>query len=517
VLATLIATARQQGYSERQLQSAQALLRMSQAGRVAADDAGAALPAVRLADQTARPFALGLPLALPAELGAMADVLTPMLSRFGLAALAAPAPVVAGNPPPGLDVQKVELEPGSVLAVPLAWGDMDLNAAGTVTEVLPDGRVLGFGHAMFGEGETRIPLANGFIHLIMPSSNISFKLGGSGAIRGALLRDENSAVVGVPGATFTSAPLTVGVTLPGSARREYRYQIVHHEALTPVIAAVSALRSITATQNQPRMSSMDLAIRMKFQGGRQIDFKTIQRDASPMPLLMAIVPPIAVMAQNAFQSVLLESMSVEAVISDTMQAGTLVQGWVDRVELEPGQDLNITVRVQPYGKPTFDQNLKLTIPHRIEPGDYQIMVGDSGSYQGMLLSSRPHLMSATNVDQLFEMVKRMSTARSDALYVTMQLPGEGLAIGHQELGQLPSSRRAMIESPTSTIVTKYRDMIEAEQLMPLAIEGQLVFTIRVREPAASRVEAEEGDGMPLPGPQNQRGGLPMPGPAMSGD
>jgi hypothetical protein len=265
------------------------------------------------------------------------------------------------------------------------------------------------------------------------------------------------------------------------------------------------------------MSSMDLAIQMKFQGGRQINFKTIQRDASPMPLLMAIVPPIAVMAQNAFQSVLLESMSVEAVISDTMQAGTLVQGWVDRVELEPGQDLNITVRVQPYGKPTFDQNLKLTIPHRIEPGDYQIMVGDSGSYQGMLLSSRPHLMSATNVDQLFEMVKRMSTARSDALYVTMQLPGEGLAIGHQELGQLPSSRRAMIESPTSTIVTKYRDMIEAEQLMPLAIEGQLVFTIRVREPAASRVEAEEGDGMPLPGPQNQRGGLPMPGPAMSGD
>ena len=51
----------------------------------------------------------------------------------------------------------------SVLSIPLAFGDSDLSAAGTVTDVLPDGSVIGFGHAMFGQGAIGLPITNGFI------------------------------------------------------------------------------------------------------------------------------------------------------------------------------------------------------------------------------------------------------------------------------------------------------------------------------------------------------------------
>ena len=250
-LRRLLQSARRHGVGAERTWRAAAMLRLLGQDRLG-DDAGA--------DHTAAlPAGPGGPgrverLLLPLQVGSasLASAVAPLLEPSGLAPLAAPEGVRTGAPPPGVDIDAVRFEPGSVLAVPMAWGDMDLSASGTVTEVLSDGRVLAFGHAMNSEGTIALPMATGFVHFVVPSIQTSFKLGGSGVIRGGLVRDEAVGIVGTPTGTFSSAPMSVAVRVPGQPQHDYQYHIAHDRALTPVLAAILAMESLGAAQGPPR-------------------------------------------------------------------------------------------------------------------------------------------------------------------------------------------------------------------------------------------------------------------------
>ena len=100
------------------------------------------------------------------------------------------------------------LEPGSVLAVPLLTGDVEMTALGTCTEVLGD-RVYGFGHAFNNEGPVTLPMGSGQVNGVVATLSTSFKLGSLTRERGRLTADET---VGVAGRLGESAP-TVPVEL----------------------------------------------------------------------------------------------------------------------------------------------------------------------------------------------------------------------------------------------------------------------------------------------------------------
>lgn len=409
------------------------------------------------------------------------SALTPLFASVGLQPMQMPVGAKVGNPPPGIDAQKIPIQPGSVLSIPLAWGDSDISAVGTVTDVLPDGRVLGFGHAMFGQGPTALPLASGYVHLVMPGLVSSFKMGGSGAVRGAIVRDENSAVVGRPDGKFNSGPAKYTIKMPGQPDRVYNYQVVQHRAVTPMIVAMLAIESLHAVQNEPLESTAKISGSITFAGGRKLDIDTVIPDVRPDLMMMEFLPPIAAMAQNPHESMMFESCDVTLTLEPTLLVGTLVSGRLERAEVAPGGTVGMVVKVQPYGKPAFDKRFEMTIPESMPEGDYELHACDTMTYLQMMMSTHPHLMNTTNADELFSMVKLIVSLPKNAVYLTMKSNKEGLAVGRQELPQLPSSRRAMIAAPTNTIATPYADSIEKVTAMDLVTEGDLSFTVSVKK------------------------------------
>jgi hypothetical protein len=421
------------------------------------------------------------PLMLPLNVGSsqLASLLEPLLAPTGIHPIGVSRSVMTGSPPPGIDLSKIELQPGSVLAIPLGWGDADLSASGTVTDVLPDGRVLGFGHAMDGQGPASVPIANGFVHMVMPMNTISFKLGGSGIIKGAMIRDENSGVLGSPQGTFESSPVNVTVRMPGQPERSYNYQVAQHRELTPVLATIVSLISMQAVQNVPGESTMQVHADMRFAKGYELSFETQQVPADPYGVISALLGPLSVMGNNYHEAIMLESMDVVIDIEDTMRVGTLAEGRLDRAEIAPGQTLGMTMSVHPFGKPPVDHRIELKIPDDTPDGDYQIIVSDANTYTQLWLGSRPHLVRTSSIDELHAMLARIQAVRSDAIYITMLLPEEGLAIGQEELPGLPSSAKALIASPVSTLATTYHDSIVEIEPMDQIIMGERRFVITV--------------------------------------
>lgn len=425
-------------------------------------------------------------LMLPLSVGSArtSAMLEPMLAPMGIMPLADRAGS-SRTPPPGIDPAAIRLEPGSVLAIPLAWGDSDLSAAGTVTDVLPDGRVLAFGHAMFGQGNLSVPMATGFVHVVMPSRAVSFKMANTAQIHGTIVRDEQSAIAGLPATRFTSAPVSLTVNIPGQPRAHYEYQVVHLKNLTPVLAGAVCVESLTSWQNMPLENTARIRGKMVFAGDRVVPINAVVPDLSIEAMMLSVMPPIAVMTQNPLESMPLQSMNLQVDIEPALRVGSIVSGRLDRKEVGPGEDASLSVRIQPYGKPAFDRRLSINVPESLPDGDYQLAVCDAQTYLQSAIMSRPHIMSPTSPSDLHAMVQTVLGVESDSIYLVLQSRQEGLVVGQEELPRLPSSRRALIASPTNSIATSFTEMVSASAPIGLVAEGNLNFVLTVKKKLAA--------------------------------
>lgn len=414
-----------------------------------------------------------------------AEALRPLLTPLGMSAMAA-ADIPAGTPPAWIDPVAIKLEPGSVFSIPLAFGDLDVAAIGTVTDVAPDGTVLAFGHAMSGMGEITMPMASGFVHFILPGTMGSFKVGGTARILGGMVRDENSAVAGRPGVPFRTAPVVTHIHLPAQPQREYKMQVAYDRSYTPIIAAVVAGESLVAAQAVPMDSTLHLTGTITLEGGRTINLDSLLPNGSNMEVMFAVAPPLIMMANNPFQPVMLESLDLKMDVTRQVLLGTIVQGRIDRAEARPGEDITVTVGIQQPAKPRYDKHVTLTLPESLPDGAYEVTVCDAQAYMGRVMANRPYLGQIDDVDELFEMVKMVMELRSDALYVVTNLPQPGLAVDRRELPRLPSSRQALIASPTHTLATPYREWIEKIVPMDVAISGELTFVVNVSKSLVDR-------------------------------
>lgn len=430
------------------------------------------------------------PLALPMAVGSadMARLLAPLMSDTGIVPVArglAGAPsslqnVDISSEPPGVNVDDVRIEPGSVLSIPLAFGDLDLSAAGTVTDVLPDGTVLGFGHPMFGTGAVNVPLATGYVYYVVPRLTTSFKMAGTLGLAGTISRDESPAVAGGPGVKFDTAPVHVNVDMTGHPKQSYSYRVVDHKRLTAPIAASVIVGSLQASQSMPEDNTTYLTATVEMTGNRRFEIDTIMAMSGAGEVASNIVPPLMTLMENEHERLSLTGMTVNVRVEPTVKIGSITSARVKRATVKPGETVQMAVDIVRYLQPPQTHTLKLKIPIDVPDGQYEVVISDAATYLRQYFSSRPHLMDTKDVDDLLAIVERITEAKQDRLYATIQLPQTGIAIGRQQLDQLPSSRLAMIATPSSTRVTPFGRSISAYKTTPMHITGATSLSITVQ-------------------------------------
>jgi len=432
-------------------------------------------------------------LMLPVTLGnpELAELVRPLMREAGLMPLSVPAGTAVGRPPE-LDPEAIRVEPGSVFSVPLVYGDMDMAAAGTVTDVLPDGRVLGFGHAMFGQGASALPFASGYVHYVQPSLQTSFKLSGSGAIRGTLVRDEMAAVTARPQSGFETAEVAVNLRLFDQDPLRYRYQVARHPQLTPMLAAITAVRSVMAQQNLPTLNTVLLETQMSFDGGRSLSYRQMIPNATPFDLLLQIAPVISILANNPHESLMLRSLNVEAQVVQEVRSGVITNASLDRAEVAPGERVGVTVDIQPFGGPLIRKRARIEVPPDMPAGQHGLLVADTNTHAQMVIGSKPHLLMTRTVDDLVRLIDRILGQPTDSLFLMLQRPQQGISVGREELPGLPSSRRVMLQTPLSTRTSTYAEWASERVELGRLVTGATGFTLSVREPGGAAA-ASGGD------------------------
>jgi hypothetical protein len=402
------------------------------------------------------------------------DAMTPLMKAYGM------VPLQAGGSGGGSrHPVDAKLEPGSVLAVPLLTGDVEMTAVGTCTEVLGD-RVFGFGHPFNNEGPIALPVGGGEIHGVIANLMTSFKLGALGRTWGTLYADEQVGVAGKLGQPPPMIPIELDVRYTdGSGERKYAFQSAWHPRFTPLLSAAALAAAVTGVHDLPEYHTLDYDITVDFENGQKVHLANNMVNASMPELFFEIGTPMIAAAQNPFEQVSVKRVSGTVKVTPEAHDATIL--WVNapRLKFRPGETLKAYVNYRPFRASDAILPVEFELPRDLPEGTYQLVVSGWEQFVNDERTAKPFRFSAESEADVFAVLRDLASFRHDAVYLRLIRQPDGVAIGRTAMPNLPSSRREVLlgagRSNTTPFVSSTTKVISTGHLMSGSAEFEVII------------------------------------------
>jgi hypothetical protein len=462
------------------------------------------------------------PLATPLMVGGVSpkviEQFGAIFGAYGMSMLQAGG--VSGGAPSVGDAP--QLEPGSVLAVPLVEGDMDLTAIGTCTEVIGN-RMWGFGHAFNNEGVISMPMGSGQINGIVANLMTSFKLGSLGALRGTLTADQTVGVGGHVGKSPPMIPLDLKIIYTdGSGETNYHFDCAVHPKLTPMIAGVAITSALTGARELPQYQTLDYDVTIDFAGGRKVRAENTLVNAQAGDVFFQLGTPLMAAAENPFERVMPTKISGTFRVTPQAREAQILSINVPRLKHRPGEHVRAFVQYRPFRATEQTMPVDIDLPKDLPDGDYQLVISDWQRYLTDEQAAKPFRFTAQDIKEVFAVLKDVNEIRHNALYIRLLRQPDGVAIGRTAMTHMPSSKRHVLLGSGRSNISPF--MSSAVKIIPTqnVMEGSAEFTITIdseikvevggKPPKAEQVspKGEEPRAKPSPAPSKSE---PAPAPA----
>jgi len=371
------------------------------------------------------------------------------------------------------------LEAGAPLGVGLMRGDMDITGMGTITEIAGD-RLYGFGHAMFGFGEANYPLMTGVAQVVVPSLAFSFRMGAPVEEVGRLVWDEETAVFGRLG--DQRAPMVpVEVTIRGPDKgfeERFRYEMVHHRLLSPILAGIGTINSIQVRSALPPDHTLRYRLDVKPAGREPIILENLA--VSPdgdYYLFSRIVGLVRVLMENPFENLAIESVRVEARVEPASRLAEIQEARLLKHAVRPGGTVSAKVRIKPWrGEPAWVP-VAVEVPEDFPEGTYRLTICGADEARRQEMQEAPARFHPRDLKGLLRMLRYDLTRNQ--LFARLEAPGEGLAVGTEELPNLPASMRAVLSEAAGLQVSPVRRSLVKSQQVPYVLVGETTLQVTV--------------------------------------
>jgi len=372
-----------------------------------------------------------------------------------------------------------KLEPGAPLAVTMLRGDIEMTVMGTITDVVGD-HLYGFGHSMFGLGEADYPMMTGVAKAVIPSLQRSFRMGAPVKEVGRLIWDEETAVLGRLGKERAHmVPVTVTVSGPGKGlERSYACEMIHSRDLSGLLAATAVSGGLLAHSDLPLDHTVRYRVRVKPVGHEAIVRENVAVSPSGGLQVSSVVRHVVgLVVENPFRNLRLESVEVEIRAERGRRFAEIEKARALRNTVRPGGTAPVELKIRPWRQPPRWITVNVRVPDDYPEGTYTVVLcgGDEALRQEQ--REAPTRFQADDLDSLLEVLGR-EKAR-DRLYVRLKRPGEGIAIGRDELPNLPDSMRSVLITAARQPVTSLTGSIVTTLPMDWVMEGGRQLTITV--------------------------------------
>jgi hypothetical protein len=397
---------------------------------------------------------LATPMGVSGISGNTFDKLSSVLSPLNMTLVKTGSGGAAGTAEDKKAATNIEL--AGVLAVPIVSGDVSMAAIGTVTDVHND-KLWGFGHCFFAQGPMELPIAAGRIHAIIPSMDSAFKLGSPFEPIGTLYSDQNTAVAGSIGPIPKLSTMDIKVNFDGNIKT-YHYNMAMHQQLTPLLSMVCVQSSVVCNKELPELHTVKYSGSIDFGKYGTVDFNNVSSNMDLGMVLSDVAEPVEMMMNNEFERVKFKKINVNVEILPQSTIANIKQARLDRSEYKPGETAKVDMILTRMRGPELIHTVEFTVPSDLPDGTYSLTVGGLQTAMQADRQSNPHLYKPESAQDLFNMIKRVLTFRSDRFYLALDSREAGLGVRHYGLGNLPASKLNQLEQADPSLTQKFTAM-----------------------------------------------------------
>jgi len=285
-----------------------------------------------------------------------------------------------------LEIREYNFKPGDAVSALLAWGDVEIAATGTVTEVdLNNKNFLAFGHEFLKRGAVNYPAAKAFIHNIIPSVSFPFKISSPEFIAGNITQDREAGIAGVSGYFVKSvtAELNFKNLDTGEVIKKY-FRVVYDDFLTGKIleqAFNGLLEEAWGRKGQGTMSVNLIVNANGINNGwarKDIFYDENNIEASALKQPNKILNLILTQPYNKTLMPLGIRLDVEA----TQSAKALLIEDIEAPEsVKAGSEFKVKIKLRPWRGDAVTREFKLKMPKNAAEGSVCELIVRGGGVQ----------------------------------------------------------------------------------------------------------------------------------------
>jgi hypothetical protein len=309
------------------------------------------------------------------------------------------------------------LQPGGVVAVALAVGDITIAGTGTVSRV-EGNHVLAFGHPMMSLGATELPMASAEVVGILPSQLNSIKVSNTGAIIGSFSQDRLSGVYGEVGRTPAMVP--VEISFPTRAnRKSLRFSVVRHEQVLPLIAATGLAQAVNGSNESGFSRGFRVTTTVDFPGSAPVSVSQIYPGPQGFNQgLTDFVGNLSLWLFNPYERIFPDRIRFTVEDTPEIPQGVLEQVLLSRAAAAPGERLDLSIGWRGYQRAAASELLGVTVPPAWAGKELEVIVTTGPALDE--LTGRTHAVPIAQLRSFEEYISALRDFRdSDGLYVAI--------------------------------------------------------------------------------------------------
>jgi len=328
--------------------------------------------------------------------------------------------------------------PGAAVGVQLIRGDWNATAIGTAT-YRDGGRVLAFGHPFFALGQVQLPFTAATIQTVMPSQQVSNKIGSATRVCGTLVADRSVGVAGVLGPPPSMVPVSVSVDGPSSRPRQYHFEVARSRFLTPGLVAATIVNSLSEALYDMGPSTTRYEVTYYLNGGKA---RLTRGNAWLVPAPVSgpgeeVNVTLNALLANRFESVRIDSVSATVAVTPETEDAQIAGVRVVPAMAAAGDSVRVEVTLRPSRHEMERRWIALRIPESTPPGTLSVRACDARTTEQWERDRAPDRYEARSLTQLLTLLG--SERRADRVYVQLYRPAPGATVRGGEISQAPAS------------------------------------------------------------------------------
>lgn len=388
-----------------------------------------------------------------------------------------------------------QIKPGSSVSILLSSGDFTSVATGTTTARFGN-KVLAFGHPFLAAGSIEFPMATAYVHKVLPSLAVSFKIASPINEVGSFTADRPWSCGGQIGhqAKMVQAAYTI-VDETRKIQRSFNCKIIDHPDLTPQLLAAATMSAIDATHQYSGPYIAKVESRLEAEGIEPIvHIDRFASNIAPHSILEALMSfamgdsvsgyvyrSAASITNNEYQKASVKSFKIKVTLEDGHQTANIDRVYLEKSYAAPGDEVKVLCLLKPYNQEAYTETMSFRIPRDAVDGN--LAIGIAGGNQIDYVRNRLGITDPDpeSLDQIAQELRREGSG--DELNLSVALPEQSLLLGNVKINDPPSHWSKVLFSNRHTKGPQVvKGELRSSKNTPYLLNGSHIITIEVRNP-----------------------------------